>query len=107
MRTTVIQRIDALRTPAAAGVVGLLLGVVATLDLVTGEEISFSLFYLVPVVVVTFRWRGRSGQGAAVAGVIREPEHVEPMALGGEGILAHQQGREVVMDRRFDGLRDA
>ncbi len=67
MRATVIQRIEALRPSATVALVCLLLAIVAGLDVATGEEVSFSLFYLAPVVVVTFRWGSRLGQGAAVA----------------------------------------
>lgn len=67
MRAAVIQRIKTLRTSAGVASVCLLLVVVAALDLVTGEEVSFSLFYLAPVIVVTLRWGTRWGQGAAVA----------------------------------------
>lgn len=67
MLATVIRRIAALGPVEAVGLVALLLSVVGGLDLATGEELSFSLFYLAPVVVATFRWGGRWGQVVAIA----------------------------------------
>ena len=54
---------------AVMSVVALFL-VVATVDKVTGRELSFSLFYLLPVAVVSFRWRARAGQLAAVVAAL-------------------------------------
>lgn len=67
MRPSLFQRIEDLRPSTTVALVVALLGVVAGLDIATGAEVSFSLFYLAPVVVITIRWGNGWGQAAAIA----------------------------------------
>lgn len=54
------------RTPAYIYLIAILLvAIVGTVDSVTGREVSFSFFYLLPILVVT--WYGRRGAGYAAS----------------------------------------
>ena len=70
MERAFIKRFQALTPTRAALVVFVVFGFVATIDKVTGREVSFSLFYLLPVALVSFRWRGAAGQLAAVVAAL-------------------------------------
>ncbi len=66
MNRDTLLRFRAMRPARAVLWVVALFVVVAAIDKVTGRELSFSLFYLLPVALVSFRWRARAGQLAAV-----------------------------------------
>ncbi len=66
MNRDILVRFRAMRPARAVLCVVALFVVVAAIDKVTGRELSFSLFYLLPVALVSFRWRARAGQLAAV-----------------------------------------
>jgi diguanylate cyclase (GGDEF)-like protein len=66
MDRAILKRFRTMPPARAVMSVVALFVVVATIDKVTGRELSFSLFYLLPVALVSFRWRARSGQLAAV-----------------------------------------
>ena len=65
MERALIKRFEALTPARAMLVVIVVFAFVATIDKITGREVSFSLFYLLPVALVSFRWRGAPGQLAA------------------------------------------
>ena len=66
MERPVIKRFQALPPVQAVLVVVILFVFVAAIDTATGSELSISLFYLLPVALVSLRWRGVAGQVAAV-----------------------------------------
>lgn len=66
MERPAIKRFQALPPTRAVLVVVILFLLVAAIDKATGSELSISLFYLLPVALVSFRWRGAAGQVAAV-----------------------------------------
>lgn len=66
MERPIIKRFQALPPARAVLVVIILFVLVAAVDRATGSELSISLFYLLPVALVSFRWRGAAGQVAAV-----------------------------------------
>jgi len=66
MERPIIKRFQALPPTRAVLVVVILFVLVAAIDEATGSELSISLFYLLPVALVSFRWRGAAGQVAAV-----------------------------------------
>jgi len=61
-----MKRFQALPPARAVLVVVILFLLVAAIDKATGSELSISLFYIIPVALVSFRWRGAAGQLAAV-----------------------------------------
>ncbi len=65
MQRTIAQRFQSIGSTSAVAMVVILFAFVVGVDLLTGSELSFSLFYLVPVALVSFRWGIASGQGAA------------------------------------------
>jgi len=66
MERPVIKRFQAMPPVRAVLVVVILFLLVAAIDTATGSELSISLFYLLPVALVSLRWRGGAGQVAAV-----------------------------------------
>lgn len=70
MGRAALKRFQALSPAQAALAVIVLFGFVATVDKATGRELSFSLFYLLPVALVSFRWGTRAGQLAAVVAAL-------------------------------------
>jgi len=71
MERTIPQRVQDLTASVATLLVGILFAVVISIDMLTGPELSVSLFYLLPVVLVSLRWGNPPGvvvaMGAAVA----------------------------------------
>lgn len=67
MERTILQRFQHLSPAPAVLVVVFLFALVAGVDLLTGPELSFSLFYLLPVALVSSRWGTAPGQASAVA----------------------------------------
>ena len=70
MERTISQRIRSLGSPLAVLSVVTLFALVIGIDLVTGPELSFSLFYLLPVVLVSLRWGNSPGQAAALGAAL-------------------------------------
>lgn len=70
MGRPVIKRFQALPPAQAVLVVVILFVFVAAIDTATGSELSISLFYLLPVALVSFRWRGAAGQVAAAIAAV-------------------------------------
>lgn len=66
MERSLIKRFQSLAPAPAAFIVVVLFALVAAVDGATGSELSLSLLYLVPVTLVSLRWRGAAGQFAAV-----------------------------------------
>lgn len=66
----VLRFIEGRRTRSIAAVVAALWSVVFGLDLLTGPHVSFSIFYLLPISVVSLRLGHRGGVIAAVLGAI-------------------------------------
>ena len=66
MERPTIKRFQTLPPVRAVLVVVILFVFVAAIDTATGSELSISLFYLLPVALVSLRWRGMAGQVAAV-----------------------------------------
>lgn len=58
-----VQSMTQRRIAVAAGI--LLLPVVGTLDLLTGYEVNFFVFYFLPIALLT--WNGNRGAGIAMA----------------------------------------
>ena len=65
-----INRFLSLAPTSAALVVVVAFVLVAAIDTATGPELSLSVFYLVPVALVSLRWRGAAGQLAAVVAAL-------------------------------------
>lgn len=62
MLLTVLDKSLSGRSPAALAVLGFaLIGLVGTMDFFTGYELSFSIFYLLPIVLVTWFANQRTG----------------------------------------------
>jgi diguanylate cyclase (GGDEF)-like protein len=70
MERPVVKRFQALPPTRAVLIVVILFLLVAAIDKATGSELSISLFYLLPVALVSFRWRGAAGQLAAVTAAL-------------------------------------
>jgi len=70
MERAVIKRFATMTPARATLVVIVLFAFVAAIDKATGREVSFSLFYLLPVALVSFRWRGATIQLAAVVAAL-------------------------------------
>ena len=66
MERAALKRFQALSPARATVAVVVLFAVVASIDKATGRELSFSLFYLLPVALVSLRWKARATQLAAV-----------------------------------------
>jgi len=65
MDRAALMRFQTMAPARAALFVVFSFAVVAAVDKATGRELSFSLFYLLPVALVSFRWKAKAGQGAA------------------------------------------
>lgn len=70
MERAVINRFQKLTPTPAALIVVVAFALVALIDTATGPELSLSLFYLVPVALVSLRWRGAAGQLAALVAAL-------------------------------------
>ena len=70
MDRAALKRFQAMAPTRAILVVVVVFGVVAAIDKATGRELSFSLFYLLPVALVSFRWRTAAGQLAAAVAAL-------------------------------------
>ncbi len=66
MERSIARRFEDLAPSRAAVVVAVLFIVIALTDKITGRELSFSLFYILPIILVSFRWGTVPGQVAAV-----------------------------------------